>query len=179
MKLAEAVPVIPFFYFRIIHPVPCALLSHFFFRKSKIFSQILRRDHGIFVKNVDRRVLAVFFDREDPCHIGQIHIFRAFEKSPEKIQIFLLFFFLVFGHSEYTVPFINDENKAFSGFRKDLFQQCFQPAVCRKILKIRKFPGQIGNDLFFDLIDKCIEIPFFFQKALDVKADDTVPVQVR
>ena len=178
MEITDTVSVIPFLYLGIIYSVLLALFSYFFLCKTKIFTQIFRRNHRIFVKNIDCRVLAVFFNRKDSCHIGQIHIFCTFKKSPKKIQIFFLFFFPVFGHSEYTVPFINDENKAFPGFNKYLFKQRFQSAVCRKIPKNCKFFVQIVNNPLFDFINKCIKILFFFQKALDIKSDNIMPIQM-
>ncbi len=106
MKLPYTVSVIPLLYFRIIHATLSARLMYFLFREPKIFSQIFRGNHGIFIKNIDRGVLTVFPDRQDSGHIDQFRILCVFKKRPQEIQIPFLRVFTVLGNPEYTLPFI-------------------------------------------------------------------------
>ena len=125
MEFSHAVSVIPSFHLCIIHSLLSAGIIYFLFRKAKIFSQIFGRNHGIFIKNIDRRVLPVFLNGQDTRHINKFCIISSFKKPPQKIQIFFLHFFAVSGNPEHTVPLINNKNKSLLGLNKNLVKRSF------------------------------------------------------
>ena len=51
-----------------------------------LFCQFSRIHHRIFVKNIDRGMRSVFFDRKNSCHIGQRHIGTVLKKIAKEIQ---------------------------------------------------------------------------------------------
>ena len=110
----------------------------------------------------------ILFNRKDTCHICQLHIFRSFKKSPQKVKIRFLYFLPFFRESEYAVPLVNDENKSLSGTRVYLAQDAWQSILI--LLKTGTiFRLQIFNDRFLDFINKDVKMGGVKKESLDIK----------
>ncbi len=122
-------------------------------------------------------MLSVFFDRKDSGHIGQFHVIPSFEQPAQKIQVFFLYFFLFFCHTEHTVPFIDYKYKSFSRIRVYLFQHARKP-----IRVFFKTVSELFIQFFYNhvlyLSDKNTSMRFLEKKFLDIQADDLMPVQM-
>ena len=84
---------------------------YFRFCKTNIRSQWSRVYHRKFIKHIQRTVCAIFFDRKNPRHICKMDITFVFDQITQKIQIFLLCFFVILKFSKNAIPFIYNKNK--------------------------------------------------------------------
>ncbi len=118
----QFVSVIPALCLSKVHGKPLTQFFHLVLRKAGILFEYILICHGIFRKHIQRGMRTIFFDRQNPRHIGQCHIGLVFQKIPQKIKILPLqpLRFLLLTH--HTVPFIDQKDKLPVCFHINLFQ---------------------------------------------------------
>ena len=110
------IAVVPVTHFIGIFMIAFTKFRNLFFRKSRIFGQLARISHRIFVKHIQCGMCAVFFNRQNARHIGKGNIIFIFQPVSDKIKIFFLSFLVVAVFTENAVPFINQNDKRNTSF---------------------------------------------------------------
>ena len=96
-------------------------LTNFPLCKTSEFCECILIGHSVFLEHIQCRMLTVFLDWENVCHIGKCHIGLPFQKIPQKIQIFLWSSCIIPMYPENGIPFVNDKDKLFPFLRKNIF----------------------------------------------------------
>ena len=116
-KVRQFISVIPVFCFCEIHPEAFAQFPDLRLGKTGVFLENALVRHGIFRKHVKRGMLSVFLNGKNARHIGKGHIGLVFQEITQKVEVLLLEVFRLLPLAHHTVPFVNQENKFFAGFR--------------------------------------------------------------
>ena len=174
----KPVAVVPFPQLLRIHPVPAAEALHLFLRKADKFRQLSGIDHGELGKHIERGMSAVFLDRQDPRHIGEINIRLILQQIPQKIQISFLRPVILPILAENTVPFVDDHHKGPARKTVHILHGTHQ--IFRiKIPEIRIVLQDLPENRPPDQADHLIHIFTLAQKFLHVQKNHVILIQMR
>ena len=140
------------------------------FRKPRVGRELARGHHGIFREHIQRRVLPVFFDRQDSGHIGQGNMPVILQQVTQIIQVLRLSVFIVRTLPEYRVPFIYDDN-CLSVFRCiNIVNRLDQVGIAHE-LNIRICPLKVSDDYLLHIGERFIYRDSSLKKSRHHKMD--------